>query len=104
MHRPTFAAYLRVIKAKPGFWLGILSVAAFTARNVLVEGFPNGLIAALVGLALVCAAFPWWRRQAAKDPARYTWRGPNLLEELSRPAVVHPTEPNSNVHPVDGHR
>jgi hypothetical protein len=96
MPRPKFRAYLRVIRAKPGFWLGVGLVAAFTTRNVLAEGVVGGLMPMGIGLAIGVLFFPWWRRKVVKEPELYTYGRPELLTD-ENPAVVGRSEPLSNV-------
>ncbi|MCW2673484.1 MAG: hypothetical protein JWP14_2073 [Frankiales bacterium] len=86
------------MRHKPGFWFGLLSVAAFTTRDVLAEGWLSAVVAAAIGCAIGVALFPWWRRQASRDPIVYTYGQPELLADAGDILVVHPSEPLSNVH------
>lgn len=63
-----------------------------------MEGFVGGLVPFAIGVGIVVAVFPWWRRHAMQKPGAYTWGQPELLAD-DRP--MHPGDPTSNVHTVD---
>lgn len=95
---PSFRAYLRVMRHRPGFWLAVAAaVSAFAGvwRDSGLVGVVLSLSATLVFIVLF---FPWWRRLARRNPDSWSWYQPELLAEEEE---LHPDEPGSNVRRVD---
>jgi hypothetical protein len=97
---PSFRAYLRVIRAKPGFWFAVVGVLAITTRNAMAEGIEPALLYVSIGVAIGVAVFPWWRRRAVHSPFQYSNGHPELLQDATS-EQAHPAEPQSNVHRLD---
>lgn len=96
---PSFHAYLRVMRNRPGFWwAGVANLIAF-GRVWWESGPAATLITAAIGVAFVLLFFPCWRRLARRNPEPWSWYQPELLAEERE---LHPREPSSNVRRVEG--
>jgi len=95
---PSFRSYLRVLRHRPGFGYSVAAVVCAYAGVWLRDGFVHMLVILAISVALMLAAFPWWRRRALKKPHAYTWGQPELLADDN---PMHPGDPSSNVHRLD---
>jgi hypothetical protein len=95
---PSIRSYLRVMRHKPGFGFGVLSVLCFTIREALADGLLSAISCVALGCAIGVGFFPWWRRRASHDPYLYAYGQPELLDVGGSASAAHPSEPSSNVH------
>ena len=96
MSQPSFRAYLRVMRHKPGFGFAVCACVCAMTRETLAEGPLAAVVCFVLGAAIGAACFPWWRRQAAKEPILYSYNQPELLVDGTS-LGAHPCEPMSNV-------
>jgi hypothetical protein len=72
---------MRVIWHQPAFWLKTASTVAFGSALYLGKGADALIVAVLIGLAIVLAWFPLWRRGVHRHRDSWTFGNPQLLDE-----------------------
>ena len=100
--RPRFRDYLRVMRRGPRFRWNVALCGIVCTGLAVRESAAAVLIAAGIGFGMVVLFFPFWRALAIRSPELATEGHPELLEGLPGDNRLHPSEPSTNVHRVEG--